>query len=614
MFNQSVSIKAKHGALAGISVFMIIVSLSIVYVKTKQLADIESLLKTLNQQKSNMLMLRRHEKDFLARKQTKYLDRFETTFQEALATDTLLTQKLDHFSIPTDKIQSHTEYLLRYQELFQAVGEKQIAIGLDHESGHYGQLRKSAHSLESSFKDRADLAVDLLMLRRHEKDFMLRFLPKYIDKFNNLVNELNGQLSDANLKSTLKSYQEGFNTLVKLEQEKGLTPSTGLMGEMRSTIHNTEEIYKELNAFIASESQKMEQNTISLLIASSIFCTLLTAALMFFVCRSIYVPIRKLKEDVEAINHNKNLNQRVPEEGSLEIIALGKTVNMLLEDLQNTVNKSGDASSELNEAANELDNMTNVVDSSMSNQNERIEHTTVAINEMSTTIQEIAKNTLSTTQALQNIHEQVSHGGTVGNSARSMIEELVSEIKKTTSEIEELKHNSEQIGEILDVIRGIADQTNLLALNAAIEAARAGEQGRGFAVVADEVRSLASKTQDSTEQIRENIERLQNGTATAVYSVESSLAKAESGIEKVTESSEIINAIVDQISSVNDMNIQISTAAEEQSHVAEEINRSILTINELSNQVKSQTEAVTEASVRLNRLGGHLRSVVQEYR
>lgn len=194
------------------------------------------------------------------------------------------------------------------------------------------------------------------------------------------------------------------------------------------------------------------------------------------------------------------------------------------------------------------------------------------------------------------------------------IQQLTQEVQQAAEAIKTLERDSTNIGQVLDAIQGIAEQTNLLALNAAIEAARAGEQGRGFAVVADEVRTLAQRTQESTQSIRETINQLQQGTAQVVDTVQRSNKRAETGITKVAQSSEILAEIAQQMSIVTDMNTQVAAAAEEQGAVAEEINRNVVSVSDLSKQVSGQTHEATATSENLAQLSTDLQDMVKQFK
>jgi methyl-accepting chemotaxis protein len=196
----------------------------------------------------------------------------------------------------------------------------------------------------------------------------------------------------------------------------------------------------------------------------------------------------------------------------------------------------------------------------------------------------------------------------------SAIELLANEMNVAMQEVEGLANSSEKIGSVLEVIRSIAEQTNLLALNAAIEAARAGEAGRGFAVVADEVRNLAKRTQDSVEEIRQVIESLQSGTKEVVNTMHSSHRQAQDSVGQVEQAVAVLQRISQAVSVITDMNLQIASAAEEQSSVAEEINRNVASIRDVTESISTQADESAQISQNLNKLANHQQGLMDQFR
>jgi len=233
---------------------------------------------------------------------------------------------------------------------------------------------------------------------------------------------------------------------------------------------------------------------------------------------------------------------------------------------------------------------------------------------MSATVQEVARYAGEAAVAASETTQQADTGRQVVNTAIDSMKMLASEIEQAADVIHKLEEDGVKIGAVLDVMRGIAEQTNLLALNAAIEAARAGEQGRGFAVVADEVRTLASRTQESTREIQEMIESLQSGTEAAVTAMDSSRNQAQNGVEKISIAGDALGTIVNGIIHINDMNTQIASTAEEQSAVAEEINQNVAKISLISETATTNAAQTQKASEELSCLSVDLHQLVLQFK
>lgn len=269
--------------------------------------------------------------------------------------------------------------------------------------------------------------------------------------------------------------------------------------------------------------------------------------------------------------------------------------------------------SQLAAAAEELSTITEQSSKGVVRQQSETQQVATAMNEMSATVQEVAKNAASAATEAQEADQQAKNGYDVVNETVQTINSLATEVKNTSEVIERLKGDSLSIGAVLDVIRDIAEQTNLLALNAAIEAARAGEQGRGFAVVADEVRTLASRTQQSTQEINEMIERLQSGANEAVLVMEQGTAKAENTVEQASKAGEALDSITQVVDNIKAMNMQIASAADEQSATAEEINRNIVNISEVADETSTGAQQTANASDELARLAVDLQEKVDRF-
>jgi methyl-accepting chemotaxis protein len=258
--------------------------------------------------------------------------------------------------------------------------------------------------------------------------------------------------------------------------------------------------------------------------------------------------------------------------------------------------------------------VTEQTSAGVSNQKQETEMVASAITEMTATVQEVASNAEGASRAAADADNEAKEGNQVVNSTVQAITALAREIEDSSAVIEKLKGDSENIGTVLDVIKGIAEQTNLLALNAAIEAARAGEQGRGFAVVADEVRTLAQRTQQSTAEIEGLIDALQGGAEQAVSVMTQSRDRAGATVEKAQHAGQSLSSITQAVETILQMNTQIATASEEQSAVSEEIQRNVVNIQTISEETSMGAEQTSSASAELARLGEQLQALVGQFK
>ncbi|MCG8079507.1 MAG: methyl-accepting chemotaxis protein [Candidatus Thiodiazotropha taylori] len=301
-----------------------------------------------------------------------------------------------------------------------------------------------------------------------------------------------------------------------------------------------------------------------------------------------------------------DLTVRMDETGEDEVARLSKGYNRFADKIEGMVKNVSNSAGNLSVQIGEFANLAEHTNSGIRKQHEQTTQVATAMTEMSATVHEVAQNTTQTAEAAQEADKQANSGRQVVMDVTKSIDRLATDVGKAVDTVQHVAQDSERIGSVLDVIRGIADQTNLLALNAAIEAARAGEQGRGFAVVADEVRTLAKRTQDSTEEIQEMIESLQSGVHQTVSVMETSQQQAAESVEQAERAHQSLEEITQVIDSISSMSAQIATAAEEQSAVAEDINRNIIEITQIADHTSRDSdrsyEASTDMSVEVDKL------------
>jgi methyl-accepting chemotaxis protein len=569
--------------------------------------------------KTEMLLLRRYEKNLLSRGNKDYVDKFENTVINSNVKLDGLIKNLNAADIDSSLLLSMQKDLNIYVENFRNLFALKTKIGLDSKSGLYGKLRQSIHDVEEKIFKNKDLMSSMLMLRRHEKDFMLRRDTKYFDKFKKEFDNFekiayqNNDNSSATLKK-IERYQKDFKTLVENEIKIGLTQDSGIHGVMRKSIHLMEKNLSTSQIEIKSAIESKLEHSNNILMLSIITLALFMMGMIYFLGISIYKPLESFKLGIINIVDTKNLNLRLDFKKNDEIGEIAKSFDQMLETFQSIINNINLSSDSINDASGKMDLASSSAKDSSRTQNAEIEMAAVAINEMHATIEEVSRNASVASDNVTTVNSKVSECISVADLAKNEINILASEIKDAVLAINVLDKTSENIEAVLDTIQGISEQTNLLALNAAIEAARAGEQGRGFAVVADEVRTLSQRTQASTESIRDTISEFKSGTSIVVATVSKSNSRAESGIEYVTKSSEILYEISSMVQTIDDMNIQIATASEEQSATAAEMTRNIDSISQQSSQLLNQSNLTTEISNELSSLGSNLKSAVSVFR
>jgi len=337
-------------------------------------------------------------------------------------------------------------------------------------------------------------------------------------------------------------------------------------------------------------------------------------AVNYFVVNAVLLKrLRRLAEVADAVG-NRDVSHRCDLVSEDLIGAIVASVNRMADNLRTTIVDIAESSQQLSESAQRMASITEETDRCMRAQQAEIEQVATAMNEMTATVQEVARNAEQAAAATGEAEQEAKNGALVATEAIGGIDALVGRVEQVAKVLEELRADSDNIGMVLDVIRGIAEQTNLLALNAAIEAARAGEQGRGFAVVADEVRTLASRTQKSTEEIQEMIARLQSKTAAAVKAMEMARGQAQTGVDQVERAAESLAEISGTISQINGMNTQIASAVEQQGAVAEEINNNVVSISRNSEQTAAGSQQTASASDQLAQLAERLQAAMRAFK
>jgi methyl-accepting chemotaxis protein len=332
-----------------------------------------------------------------------------------------------------------------------------------------------------------------------------------------------------------------------------------------------------------------------------------------FVSRTISRPIAQAVVSAQRVASG-DLTQSIVTTRRDEAGQLLSALGDMQTSLKNTIQQIASAADQLASAAEELNAVTEESSRGLNRQNDEIQQAATAVTEMTAAVEEVARNAMSTSDASKLTSNEAATGRDQAREAVKAINTVSAEISSSTAMVEELAGQVRGIGQVLDVIRGIAEQTNLLALNAAIEAARAGEQGRGFAVVADEVRALAARTQASTGEIEAMIGTVQNSADQAVRAMGNSRTLASNTQSLAQATGQSLERIAQSIAEINDRNMVIATASEEQSHVAREVDRNLINIQDLSTQTAAGAHQTSASSQELSRLAVSFNSLVGKFR
>ncbi|WP_080917518.1 methyl-accepting chemotaxis protein [Shewanella japonica] len=403
----------------------------------------------------------------------------------------------------------------------------------------------------------------------------------------------------------------GSNELVEKLGYAVMLPNSNWMLGTGAYIDDIEASITEYRQY--TQEKMNEQVGMFLLLA--IILALVTGMIVVFASHKMVSPIQNMAESLNDIAKGEgDLTKRLTVSGKDEIAQLGLAFNLFVEKLQAIITEVSGATDEVKGAAKTINDQTVTISNQLYSHNSEVDQIVTAITEMSATANDVAQNTNSVAEATDDASDYVLKAQECVDISLNEVSQLMNQIDSAADNISSLSEQSKKINSVLSVIGGIAEQTNLLALNAAIEAARAGEQGRGFAVVADEVRSLASRTQASTVEINEMLSELHKLVGQAVDAMEQSQKSGVRSVDSSKAISESLGAVTSSMTSINDMSTQIATAATEQSSVTEEINRNITSVQEIVNELLSSSQQAAEVSTSVASSGDYLSTLVSQFK
>ncbi|MGE8467747.1 methyl-accepting chemotaxis protein [Pseudomonas putida] len=454
-----------------------------------------------------------------------------------------------------------------------------------------------------------------------------------------LLKGINAQLTDglkdyhdtiiaADDRALFNTFNDAHQQYLDLQTQVVDAISAGHIDQARQQINgpltlHADTMMKAMAALIAYNGKGAETASLrSSDVADEAFTAIIGALLVIMLAlagiataltRSIVVPLADALAVAERVATG-DLTQDIKVTGRDEPALLLRALGRMQESLRDTLRKIAASSDQLASASEELHTVTEDTSRGLHQQSAEIDQAATAVNQMTAAVEEVANNAVSTADASKGADRTTRDGRDQVNQALASIQHLVEDVTGTSAEIEQLANNANEISRVLDVIGAIAGQTNLLALNAAIEAARAGEAGRGFAVVADEVRALAHRTQQSTAEIEQMIVGIQTGTERAVTAMHSSQGRATGTLEVAQAAGQALEVIAEAIASINQRNLVIASASEEQAQVAREVDRNLVNIRDLAMQTSAGANQTSAAAQDLSRLAVDLNGMVAQFK
>ena len=527
---ENLTIKRRLQLNALVVGIAMLVMLFVIILEAKTMLRLNETIEYAEELDIHELAMRKYEKNFLFYKDTDALEQFEAEYAKLQQKTVYLAEIFTEFDIDVTQLNEFKRLAAAYNQDFHAVVELQKVIGLHPKDALYGELRRAVHKVETLLKQRKnfELLTTMLQLRRAEKDFMLRFNLKYLTKFDKLIATFNTQITQAgfdrsyqdNLLALVAEYQQKFGALVSAQQTLGLSLDDGALGKMKLNVQKSDQVVADIVEQTKLEIKLYADQTQFMGISIFVVAAVIVMILVLLTSRSIIQPVERVYQTIERIRRENNLGVTIEQSGNDEITVMTRDFNSLVGDFRILISEVNSALGTINDATQHLTETTAQTSSGMHEQLHEADMVATAATEMQATIQDISHNTEAAAQKAESTNNNAQQGRNEVDATIKHIMVLSDSLAGASDVVSQLEKDGETIGSVLDVIRGIAEQTNLLALNAAIEAARAGEQGRGFAVVADEVRSLAQRTQDSTQEIESIISTLQQRTREVVNIME----------------------------------------------------------------------------------------------